>query len=297
MHDARFSTLVGGLVFPEGLRWRLDRLWFTDVEARRVYCCDTNGIVLKAFDTAHHPVGLGWDAAGTLLISTLERRILRYDGRDVDESIDLGDHVPYNGNDLVTDAGGRAYYGSVGAPMDRPSELSGAGSIVMVDAEGTPRTVAEGLSFPNGMVLTPDGSTLIVAESIGRCLTAFRVAPDGSLSDRAVFAALDTIPDGICLDADGAVWVACPTTAEVRRVREGGEVLERIETGRTVLDVELGGDDGQTLYVATAPDISHTKAGLGPHTGKIEQRRVVVAASRSGPVSRSKGRSGPAHAP
>jgi sugar lactone lactonase YvrE len=140
--------------------------------------------------------------------------------------------------------------------------------------------VAEGLSFPNGMVLTPDGSTLIVAESVGRCLTTFRVAADGSLSDRALFAALDTIPDGICLDADGAVWVACPTTTEVQRVREGGAVLERIDTGRTVLDVELGGDDGQTLYVATAPDISHTKAGTGPHTGKIEQLRVATPFAR-----------------
>jgi sugar lactone lactonase YvrE len=95
-----------------------------------------------------------------------------------------------------------------------------------------------------------------------------------------VFAPLDTIPDGICLDAEGAVWIACPTTTEVQRVREGGEVLERIDTGRTVLDVELGGDDGQTLYVATAPDISHTRAGEGPHTGKIERTRVDVPAVR-----------------
>jgi sugar lactone lactonase YvrE len=276
MHDARLSTVVGGLVFPEGLRWRRDRLWFTDVEARRVYCCDTNGIVLKAFDTAQHPVGLGWDAAGSLVISTLEQRLLRYDGRAVDEGIDLRAYVPFNGNDLVTDAHGRAYYGSVGAPMDRPDGFTGAGSIVMVDTDGTARIVADGLSFPNGMVLTPDGSTLIVAESTGRCLTSFRVSPDGSLSGRALFAALDTIPDGICLDAEGAVWIACPTSTEVQRVREGGEVLERIGTGRTVLDVELGGDDGQTLYVGTAPDISHTKAGAGPHTGKIEQLRVSV---------------------
>src|SRR5687768_1914571 len=187
MHDARFSTVVGGLVFPEGLRWRRDRLWFTDVEARRVYCCDTNGIVLKAFDTAQHPVGLGWDAAGSLVISTLEQRLLHYDGRAVDEGIDLAEHVPFSGNDLVTDAGGRAYCGSVGAPMDRPGGFTGAGSIVMVDTDGTARIVADGLSFPNGMVLTPDGSTLIVAESTGRCLTSFRVSPDGSLSGRAVF--------------------------------------------------------------------------------------------------------------
>ena len=280
MHDARLATLVGGLVFPEGLRWRLDRLWFTDVEARRVYCCDTNGIVLKAFDTAQHPVGLGWDTSGTLVISTLARRLLRYDGRAVDEGIDLGEHVPHNGNDLVTDARGRAYYGSVGAPMDAPGEFTEAGSIVFVDSDGTARTVAGGLSFPNGMALTPDGSTLIVAESVGRCLTRFRVAADGSLSDRALFAALDTIPDGICLDADGSVWIACPTSTEVQRVREGGEVLERIDTGRTVLDVELGGDDGQTLYLATAPDISHTKAGAGPHTGKIEQLRVATPFAR-----------------
>jgi sugar lactone lactonase YvrE len=280
MHDARFSTVVGGLIFPEGLRWRRDRLWFTDVEARRVYCCDTNGIVLVAFETAQHPVGLGWDAAGTLMISTLEQRVLRSNGRGVDGEIDLAEHVPYNGNDLVVDGSGRAYYGSVGAPMERPAEFTGAGTVVLVEADGRARSVAEGLSFPNGMVLTPDGSTLIVAESVGRCLTKFRVAADGSLSDRAVFAPLDTIPDGICLDAEGAVWIACPTTTEVQRVREGGEVLDRIDTGRTVLDVELGGDDGHTHYVATAPDISHTRAGEGPHTGKIEQLRVSVPRSQ-----------------
>ena len=280
MHDARFSTVVGGLVFPEGLRWRRDRLWFTDVEARRVYCCDNNGIVLVAFETSQHPVGLGWDAAGTLLISTLERRLLHYDGRALDDGIDLSDHVPYNGNDLVVDGLGRAYYGSVGGPMDRPADFTGAGSVVLVDSAGSARTVADGLSFPNGMVLTPDGSTLIVAESVGRCLTKFHIAADGSLNDREVFAPLDTIPDGICLDADGAAWFACPTTTEVRRVREGGEILARIDTGRTVLDVELGGDDGLTLYVATAPDISHTRAGEGPHTGKIEQIRVTVPAAR-----------------
>ncbi|MEO5842992.1 MAG: SMP-30/gluconolactonase/LRE family protein [Acidimicrobiales bacterium] len=275
MHDARFTTLVGGLVFPEGLRWRRDRLWFTDVEARRVYCCDTNGIVLVAFETVQHPVGLGWDSAGTLMISTLEQRLLRYVGGAVDDGIDLAGHVPHNGNDLVVDGRGRAYYGSVGAPMQQPTEFNGAGTVVLVDGDRV-RTAADGLSFPNGMVLTPDGATLIVSESVGRCLTKFAVAADGSLADRAVFAALDTIPDGICLDAEGAVWVACPTTTEVQRVREGGEVLERIDTGRTVLDVELGGDDGHTLYAATAPDISHTRAGEGPHTGKIEQLRVDV---------------------
>ena len=280
MHDAEFSTVVGGLVFPEGLRWRRDRLWFTDVEARRVYCCDANGIVLVAFETAQHPVGLGWDATGTLVISTLERRLLHYDGRAVDDGLDLGALVPHNGNDLVVDGQGRAYYGSVGAAMDRPAELAGAGSVVLVDAGGQARSAADDLSFPNGMVLTPDGSSLIVAESIGRCLTKFTVAADGSLSDRVLFAALDTIPDGICLDAEGAVWVACPTTTEVIRVREGGEVVTRIGTGRTVLDVELGGDDLCTLFVGTAPDISHTRAGQGPHTGKIERTRVAVPAAR-----------------
>ena len=280
MDHAEFSTLVGGLVFPEGLRWRRDRLWFSDVEARRVYCCDSNGIVLVAFDTEQHPVGLGGDTAGTLLISTLEQRVLRFEGGTVDDGIDLRANVPYNGNDLVVDANGRAYYGSVGAPMDRPGEFVGAGSVVLIDATGAARTAADGLSFPNGMVLTPDGATLIVAESVGRCLTKFAVGSDGSLSGRDTFASLDTIPDGICLDDEGAVWVACPTSTEVLRVREGGEILERFDTGRTVLDVELGGDDGCTLYVATAPDISHTRAGAGPHTGKIEQARVAVGAAR-----------------
>jgi sugar lactone lactonase YvrE len=278
--DDAFSTVLGGLVFPEGLRWRRDRLWFTDVEDRRVYCCDANGIVLVAFETPNHPVGLGWDTAGTLLISTLERRVLRYDGRAVDDGVDLAALVAYNGNDLVVDAHGRAYYGSVGAPMDQPGTFDGAGSIVLIDPDGTTRVVAEGLSFPNGMVLTPDGATLLLAESVGRRITRFRVAPDGSLHDRAVFAELDTIPDGICLDAEGAVWIACPVDQCVQRVGEGGVVLARHDTGRTVLDVELGGDDGCTLFAGTAPDISHTRAGQGERTGKIERIRVDVPAAR-----------------
>jgi sugar lactone lactonase YvrE len=280
MDDAPFSTVLGGLVFPEGLRWRRDRLWFTDVEDRRVYCCDANGIVLVAFETPAHPVGLGWDTAGALVISTLERQLLHSDGRAVDGAVDLAALVPHNGNDLVVDAAGRAYYGSVGAPMDRPTEFDGAGTLVMVEPDGNARTVADELSFPNGMVLTPDGEHLILAESVGRRLTRFRVAADGSLHDREVFAPLDTIPDGICLDAEGAVWIACPTEQCVQRVREGGEVMARHRTGRTVLDVELGGDDGCTLFVGTSPDISHTRAGHGPRTGKIECLRVDVPATR-----------------
>jgi sugar lactone lactonase YvrE len=280
MHDASFATVLGGLVFPEGLRWRRDRLWFTDVEDRRVYCCDANGIVLMAFETPYHPVGLGWDPEGTMSISTLERRVLRSDGRSADEGVDLAALVPHNGNDLVVDAHGRAYYGSVGAPMDRPGAFDGAGSIVLIERDGAARVVAHGLSFPNGVVLTPDGATLIVAESVGRRLTKFRVDADGTLHDRAVFAELDTIPDGICLDDEGAVWVACPTEQRVQRVREGGAVLARHDTGRTVLDVELGGDDGRTLFVGTSPDISHTRAGQGPRTGKIERLRVDVPAPR-----------------
>jgi sugar lactone lactonase YvrE len=280
MHDEAFSTVLGGLVFPEGLRWRRDRLWFTDVEDKRVYCCDTNGIVLVAFETPNHPVGLGWDTAGNLLISTLERRVMRYDGRAVDDGVDLAALVPHNGNDLAVDANGRAYYGSVGAPMAQPTTFDGAGSVVLIDTDGSARIVADGLSFPNGMALTPDGATLIVAESVGRRLSRFRVDSDGSLHDRAIFAELDTIPDGICLDAEGAVWIACPVEQCVQRVSEGGAVLARHDTGRTVLDVELGGDDGRTLFAGTSPDISHTRAGEGPRTGKIERIRVDVPAPR-----------------
>jgi len=170
----------------------------------------------------------------------------------------------------------RAYYGSVGAPMDRPSEFAGAGSIVLVDWTGAARTVADGLSFPNGMVLTPDGSTLIVAESVGRCVTTFRVAADGSLSDRSVFAMLDTIPDGICLDAEGAVWVACPTSTEVQRVAHGARSSS---ASIPVARCSMSNSAATTAARSMSPPrrtSSHTRAGAGPHTGKIEGTRVAV---------------------
>ena len=268
-----FDKLLGGLAFPEGLRWRRDRLWFTDVATRRIYSCDANGIVLSLHTVEPHPVGLGWDTQGRMIVSTLERQLLRQVGSGF-ESMPLHDHVPFNGNDLEVDDVGRAYYGSVGAPMDQPALFDGAGAIIAVDENGVSRIAATGLSFPNGMALSADGCELIVAESTGRRLSSFRRDPDGTLHDRALFAALDTIPDGICLDPEGAVWVACPVSQEVLCVRRGGKITHRAPTGRVVLDVALGGDDGGMLYIGTAPDISHERAATGEHSGMIEQMRV-----------------------
>ena len=175
---------------------------------------------------------------------------------------------------MVVDAVGRAYVGSFGYDL-----LAGAApepaDLVRVDPDGTVSVAADGMHFPNGMVLTDDGGTLIVAETSGGRLTAFDVAADGSLSRRRTFAELPGLaPDGICLDAAGEIWVATARTPEVVRVREGGEVTGRVtvSSGSLSYACMLGGEDGRTLFVCTAP----TFLPGGPRAGRIEVASVDV---------------------
>jgi sugar lactone lactonase YvrE len=267
------TELLGDLGFPEGPRWHDGRLWFSDFHDRVVRAVSPDGtaeVVLRLDDS---PSGLGWAPGGELLVVAMERRELLAAGPGGTRRVaDLTGLTRFRANDLVVDAAGGAYVSSFGFDLMRGAAPEPTG-LVRVEPGGAARIAAEGLLFPNGMVLTPDGGTLIVAETYGARLTAFDVAPDGSLSGRRVFAELPGVaPDGICLDEEGHVWVATARTPEVLRVAEGGAVTGRVPVGSGALSYAcmLGGEDGRTLFVCTAP----TWRQDGPRAGRIEIARV-----------------------
>ncbi len=273
--DATTTTLADDLGFPEAPRWHDGRLVFSDFHDRRVRSLTTDGELGTVLDLDDSPSGLGWTPEGTLLVVAMTRRALLEvtdDGPVV--RADLTGLTRFRANDLVADASGRAYVSSFGFDLVAGAPVEPTG-LVRVDPDGTASVVADDLRFPNGMALTGDGRTLVVAETYGSRLTAFDVAGDGSLSGRRVFAETPGLaPDGICLDAEGHVWFATARTAEVLRVREGGEVTGRVAVGSGSLSYAcaLGGEDGRTLFVCTAP----TWAQGGPRAGRIEVARVDV---------------------
>jgi len=271
------KTLLGGLAFAEGPRWRGGRLWFSDMHAREVVAMTPDGERETIYAAAGQVSGLGWLPDGRMLVVSMEdRRLLRMepDGSVVLHA-DLGAVATGHCNDMVVDAVGRAYVGNFGFAYPggemKPAKLARA------DPDGRVVVAAEDLIFPNGSIITPDGKTLIVGETFAGRMTAFDIAPDGSLSNRRVWAALPegAVPDGACLDAEGAVWVASPTTNDVIRLREGGEVLERITADQGCFACMLGGDDRKTLFVLTCSS-SDPDAVVLARTGRIEAARVEV---------------------
>ena len=201
------------------------------------------------------PSGLGWLPDGTLLIVSMrQRKLLAWDGSALRDFADLSDLASARCNDMVTDGQGRSYVGNFGFDMFAGEEPVPA-ELVLVDSNGEARVVAEDLMFPNGTVITPDGKTLVVGESFAGRLTAFDIAEDGSLSNRRLWAQLEgALPDGICLDTEGGIWVASPSSDEVLRVLVGGEVTDRIALQDGAYACMLGGADGRTLFIATGPD-------------------------------------------
>ena len=242
------TPLANGFCFGEGPRWFEGLLWFSDMLGEAVHTVDMQGDMTTLALAGHAPSGLGFRPDGSLLIASTERRtLLSYDGYAVDTVADLSDIVPANIGDMVVDDHGRAYVGS---------QAREGGVIVRVDPDDTATVVAEDLDFPNGMVITPDGSTLVVAESVARRLTAFTLDPGGFLSDRRVFAdGLDGPPDGITLDAAGGVWAAMTLAHQFERIEQGGNVTERIDIGdRTAIACTLGGPERRTLFLLSSTD-------------------------------------------
>jgi sugar lactone lactonase YvrE len=270
------KTLIDGLAFAEGPRWRDGKLFFSDMHAHQVLAVDMAGRRELICEVPERPSGLGWLPDGRMLVVSMrDRKLMRLDRDGLKMVADLSKLAPFDCNDMVVDARGRAYVGNFGFDL-HGNEAPRATTLVMVSADGVARIVAEDLMFPNGMVITPGGKTLIVGETFAARLTAFDIGADGSLANRRIWAELGgSPPDGICLDADNAIWVACPTKSEVIRVKQGGEVTERIKVDTDAFACMLGGPDGRTLFVATAPNSNPEQCRAG-RNGRIEIAQVEV---------------------
>ncbi len=276
METARFEPLLDGLTFPEAPRWHEGRLWFSDFYSFRVMTVAPDGRAEVITHVPQRPSGLGWTPDGALLVvSMLDHKLLRLDGSALTEVADLSAFAGGPCNDMVVDAQGRAYVGNFG--YDRHAgQTPRTTCLARVDPDGTVMRAADDLMFPNGTVITPDGRTLIVGETFAERLTAFAIAPDGSLGARRVFAHVPGMcADGICLDAEGAVWVADPFGKKLLRILADGRVDRLIGTGeRGPYACMLGGPDRRTLFVCT-------NSGSGPamgqkRDGRIELMRVDV---------------------
>lgn len=264
------TTLIDNLCFGEGPRWHDDKLWFSDMHDHKVLSVDMHGEFETVATVPNQPSGLGWMPDGRLLVvSMLDQKLLVLEDGQLSEFCDLSTLAKYHCNDMVTDTLGRSYVGNFGYDLHDGSDPVMA-ELILVTAEGAPRVVAEDMFFPNGSVVTPDGKTLIVGETMASRLTAFDIATDGSLSNRRIWAKLESaFPDGICLDEAGGIWVAAPTTHETLRVVEGGEVTDRIPIENQAFACMLGGTDGKRLFILTAAS-SRPEECQRMRSGKIE---------------------------
>ncbi|MGH8011632.1 MAG: SMP-30/gluconolactonase/LRE family protein [Candidatus Binataceae bacterium] len=271
------KLLLDGLAFPEGPRWHEGRLWFSDMHAHRVMSVGLDGKTSIVAEVPAWPSGLGWLPDGRLLIvSMTDRRLLRLDPDGLKVAADLSDLASFHCNDMVVDGKGRAYVGNFGYDLISNAPFKAA-ELVLVPPEGNARVAARDLEFPNGSVVTPDGGTLIVGESMGHRLLSFHIDEDGSLTNRRTWAELgEAVPDGIALDAENAIWVASPFTKELLRVREGGAIVERMRFELMPIACALGGHDRRTLFILLAESINPDEC-RAKRSARIETAAVAVA--------------------
>lgn len=277
------QTVLDGLSFGEGPRWRDGSLYLADMHRHQVLRVDEAG---KAETIAQHGSalsGIGWLPDGTLLVVAMEGEVLRMGPSGLSRHADLSGHAAHGVNDMIVHPRGWAYVGQFG--YDRESGARPVGSALLrVDADGTAGTAAADLMVANGMIITPDGRTLLVAESAGCRITAFTIDPAGELRDRRLWAELPARhhPDGICLDTGGGVWVACPVAGRFVRTVEGGQVTDDIpvEPGRHAIACVLGGPDRRTLYLLTAATLGEAEQSRSLGSARVE--RVPVAAAGAG---------------
>ena len=274
------QTLLDDLCFGEGPRWHDGKLYFSDMHDHKVWAVTLDGHKTLIAEVAQQPSGLGWLPDGSLLIvSMLNRQLLRWQEGKLEIFADLMNLASYHCNDMVTDRKGRSWVGNFGFDIFTGETPCNA-ELILVDDRGQARVVAEELAFPNGAVITPDGSTLIVGETWGARLTAFDIAPDGSLDNRRLWAQLENaVPDGICLDEALGIWVASPSSNEVLRVEQGGHITHRIPLENPAYACMLAGEDRRTLCIFTAessvPEECRTR-----RSGRIETIEVEIPGAR-----------------
>lgn len=277
------EVLAEGFVFLEGPRWRDDRLWLSDMWGHTVYTLTESGERAEIATLPNRPSGLAFLPDGTLLIvSMADRKLMKLEsGGQLSEFADLSAHAAADINDCVVDADGNVYVGNFGYDLFSGEDAALA-NLVRVAPDGTMSVVANDMNFPNGAVISPDGRTFICAETFGHVLTAFDRAPDGGLSNRRTWADLgERTPDGICLDQDGAIWVASFMTGEFVRVTEGGGIADCIEVpGKRAVACNLGGADGRTLFALTYEGEMEDIAS-GKQAARVEVCQVDVAGAGS----------------
>jgi len=278
--------------FTECPRWHDGRLYFSDFYTRRVFAVTLDGTIETIAEVPAQPSGLGFLPDGRMLIVSMrDRKIMR---REFDASLvehaDLSGLAPWHLNDMLVDHQGRAWVGNFGFDLVGSAKVTTT-NLICVERDGCARVAAVGLGFPNGMVLTPNCNTLIVAESTMNRLTAFELAsgmpgrqwtwaafgdPPTSTDFAELFSQVDVAPDGICLDAEGAIWVADARKSRLLRVAEGGGILEELKTdGLGVFACMLGGADGRTLFACVAPTFHEAEASAN-HRAAIWMTDVDV---------------------
>jgi len=275
----RTNILMDGLTFGEGPRWHEEKFYFSDFYSHKVFSLDMDGNSEVVVKVPGQPSGLGWMPDGTMLIVSMkDKKLLSFNNNALSEVADLSNLAGFHCNDMVVDDHGNAYVGNFGFNTYSGEEIKPA-NLILVRPGEDPCVAADDLLFPNGTVITPDGKTLIIGETYAARLTAFDINEDATLSNRRVWAdfTLDAdegnvpLPDGMCLDVEGAIWVASPSTAEVIRVKEGGEIFERIPVETNAYACMLGGEDLKTLFICTSNASGvDPESALREKSGKIE---------------------------
>jgi sugar lactone lactonase YvrE len=281
----RTNILMDGLTFGEGPRWHEEKFYFSDFYSHKVFSLDMDGNSEVVVKVPGQPSGLGWMPDGTMLIVSMkDKKLLSFNNNALSEVADLSNLAGFHCNDMVVDDHGNAYVGNFGFNTYSGEEIKPA-NLILVRPGEDPCVAADDLLFPNGTVITPDGKTLIIGETYAARLTAFDINEDATLSNRRVWAdfTLDAdegnvpLPDGMCLDIEGAIWVASPSTAEVIRVKEGGEIFERIPVETNAYACMLGGEDLKTLFICTSNASGvDPESALREKSGKIETVTVEV---------------------
>jgi sugar lactone lactonase YvrE len=279
-HVKTLADSTTGLKFTESPRWYNDKLWFLDIHDKRIKTVDLSGSLATVVELPFIPNSFGLTPEGTVVVGdAFQRRIYHQAGDALQQVADISELTEFCLSDGIVDARGRLYVGDIGYnfldPAAKPVETC---VIVLVGPDGRASVVADELFFPNGMVITPDGRTLIVGETLGHRLTAFDIQEDGSLSNRRVWAQLPSSvgPDGICLDSHGGVWCANPEgTDSVVRVREGGDITDRIKVENHAYAVMLGGPERRHLFISVSGSHDPAEIQRNPNAS-IEVAEVGV---------------------
>jgi sugar lactone lactonase YvrE len=274
--EYRAQNLAPEVFFGEGPRWHHGELWFSDFFAQQIKVLGEGSNRWRvAHDFPGRPSGLGWLPDGSMVASSMVDRTIKV-FRDGSWHLyaDISGIASFHTNDLVVNSNGDVYIGNFGFDLDAGANPVPA-TLALVKADGSVSAVADDLMFPNGMVITPDGATLVVAESSAARLTAFTIEPDGRLTDRRLWATVPGAPDGICLDADGGIWVACAATPRCVRITEGGEITDTVTTEQNTYACILGGTSGCELFIMTAPEHDADKARLAP-AGWVAHATVAI---------------------